>query len=58
MSDQPTVLFHDGNSIPQVGLGVWQGVSGLWADELDVVRRVLESVFLELTAPADGRAAS
>ena len=24
MSDQPTILFHDGNSIPQVGLGVWQ----------------------------------
>ncbi|WP_421578089.1 aldo/keto reductase [Shinella sp. M31] len=24
MSDQPTLLFHDGNSIPQVGLGVWQ----------------------------------
>ena len=24
MSDQPTILFHDGNTIPQVGLGVWQ----------------------------------
>lgn len=24
MSDQPTISFHDGNSIPQVGLGVWQ----------------------------------
>ena len=24
MSDQPTIPFHDGNSIPQVGLGVWQ----------------------------------
>lgn len=24
MSNQPTILFHDGNSIPQVGLGVWQ----------------------------------
>ncbi len=24
MSDQTTILFHDGNSIPQVGLGVWQ----------------------------------
>ena len=24
MSDQATILFHDGNSIPQVGLGVWQ----------------------------------
>ncbi|MCQ4632894.1 aldo/keto reductase [Shinella sp. CPCC 100929] len=24
MSDQPTILFHDGNSIPQIGLGVWQ----------------------------------
>ena len=24
MSEQPTILFHDGNSIPQVGLGVWQ----------------------------------
>ncbi|WLR92373.1 aldo/keto reductase [Shinella zoogloeoides] len=24
MSDQPTITFHDGNSIPQVGLGVWQ----------------------------------
>jgi len=24
MSDQSTILFHDGNSIPQVGLGVWR----------------------------------
>jgi 2,5-diketo-D-gluconate reductase A len=24
MIDQPTITFHDGNSIPQVGLGVWQ----------------------------------
>ncbi len=24
MSHQPTLDFHDGNSIPQVGLGVWQ----------------------------------
>lgn len=24
MSDQPKISFHDGNSIPQVGLGVWQ----------------------------------
>ena len=24
MSDQPTITFHDGNSIPQIGLGVWQ----------------------------------
>ncbi|MGQ3210603.1 MAG: aldo/keto reductase [Shinella sp.] len=24
MSDQTTITFHDGNSIPQVGLGVWQ----------------------------------
>jgi 2,5-diketo-D-gluconate reductase A len=24
MIDQPPITFHDGNSIPQVGLGVWQ----------------------------------
>ena len=24
MIDQPTITFHDGNKIPQVGLGVWQ----------------------------------
>ncbi|MBB5043438.1 aldo/keto reductase [Shinella fusca] len=24
MSDQSTILFHDSNSIPQVGLGVWR----------------------------------
>ena len=24
MADQPVVAFHDGRSIPQVGLGVWQ----------------------------------
>lgn len=24
MSDQPHISFHDGNAIPQVGLGVWQ----------------------------------
>ena len=24
MSHQPTIAFHDGKSIPQVGLGVWQ----------------------------------
>lgn len=24
MIDQPTIAFHDGNRIPQVGLGVWQ----------------------------------
>lgn len=33
------------------------GRAGVWADELDVVRRDLESVFLELTAAAGGRAA-
>jgi 2,5-diketo-D-gluconate reductase A len=24
VADQPHIRFHDGNSIPQVGLGVWQ----------------------------------
>jgi 2,5-diketo-D-gluconate reductase A len=24
MADQPHIRFHDGNSIPQIGLGVWQ----------------------------------
>lgn len=24
MTDQPHIAFHDGNSIPQIGLGVWQ----------------------------------
>lgn len=24
MNEQPTILFHDGNGIPQIGLGVWQ----------------------------------
>ena len=24
MAQQPIITFHDGHSIPQVGLGVWQ----------------------------------
>ena len=51
MSDQPTLLFHDGNSIPQVGLGVWQMERLQWKQ--DLIARVDARIHAEPVAPPE-----
>ena len=49
MADQPHIRFHDGNSIPQVGLGVWQTPNDVAAPS---VRTALEAGYRHIDTAA------
>ncbi|MBE7183448.1 MAG: aldo/keto reductase [Methylobacterium mesophilicum] len=49
MTDQPRISFNDGNSIPQIGLGVWQTPN---AGAADAVRAALEAGYRHIDTAA------
>ncbi|KAB0681241.1 aldo/keto reductase [Aureimonas leprariae] len=49
MSQQPTITFHDGRAIPQIGLGVWQTPD---ADAAEVVATALKAGYRHIDTAA------